>query len=185
MARFASNPVLLPPDQYLEMELTSPVKHEYIAGSIYAMTGSSDTHNLIALNLAMILRDHLKGTPCRVFMADVKVRIESANVFYYPDLMVSCESPRNRYYREQPILIVEVLSTSTANFDARAKRDDYQKLESLREYVLVSQECMDVRVYRRVESKWELSIYTDHSAIPLNSVELEIPIERIYEDVWG
>ena len=148
------------------------------------MTGSSDAHNIIALNLATILRTHLRGSPCRVFIADVKLRARQADVYYYPDVMVSCEKAVDRHYREQPVLVVEVLSDSTAAYDAGEKRRAYQSVESLREYVLISQECMDVRVYRREEAGWEMSIYTDGALIPFQSVELEIPIERLYEEVW-
>ena len=171
-------------EEYLEMESASPVKHEYIGGYIHAMTGTSDAHNFISLNIASILRNHLKSSPCRVFMADVKAKLEQADAFYYPDVMVSCEQAPNPYYREQPCLIVEVLSSSTAKFDSGDKRRDYQSLPSLQEYVLVSQECMDVRVWRHEESGWTVTIYTDGSTVPLTSVGLEIPIEQIYEDVW-
>ena len=166
------------------MEAASPVKHEYVAGQIYAMTGASDTHNFICLNIATALRSHLQGSPCRVFMADVKALTGQADAFYYPDVMVSCEPSPNPYYREQPCLIVEVLSSSTAKFDAGDKRRDYQTLPSLQEYVLVSQECMDVRVWRRGEGGWAAAIYTDGAVVALASVGLEMPIEQIYEEVW-
>lgn len=171
-------------EEYLEMESTTPIKHEYVAGHVYAMTGTSDVHNLISLNIASVLRNHLKGSPCRVFIADVKAKLEQSNAFYYPDVMVSCEKSPNPYYREQPCLIVEVLSTTTAKFDMGDKRRDYQLLPSLQEYVLVSQECMDVRVWRRDESGWAVTIYTDGAVIHLLSVGMEIPIEQIYEEVW-
>ncbi len=89
-------------EEYLEMESASPFKHEYMGGYVYAMTGTSDAHNFISLNIASILRNHLKGSPCRVFMADVKAILEQADAFYYPDVMVSCEKAPNPYYREQP-----------------------------------------------------------------------------------
>ena len=171
-------------EEYLDLEEASPVKHEYVAGQIYAMSGTSDSHNFICLNIASFLRNHLKGTHCRVFMADVKAKLAQADAFYYPDVMVSCEPSPNRYYRQQPSLIVEVLLESTAKYDRSEKRLKYQSLESLQEYVLVSQECMDVRVWRRDESGWSASIYTDGMVIPFNTVGLEIPIEMIYEDVW-
>jgi len=171
--------------EYLEMEEASPVKHEYIAGQIYAMTGTSDIHNFICLNIASILRNHLKGSPCRVFMADVKAKLDQADAYYYPDVMVSCEKAVSVYHREQPCLIIEVLSESTAKFDTGDKRRDYQALPSLQEYVLVSQEVMDVRVWRRGEDGWTAAIYTDGAVIPLNSVDLQIPIEQIYEEVWA
>jgi Uma2 family endonuclease len=184
MARPALNDRRPTVEDYLEMERTSLVKHEYVAGRVYAMTGTSDIHNFISLNLATLLRAHLKGTPCRVFMADVKARLEKADAFYYPDVMVSCEKAQHRYYREAPVLIVEVLSESTAKRDQGEKWRHYQTLDSLKEYVLVSQDCMDVRVFRREESGWMQTIYTDGMTIPLRSVELEIPIEQVYEDVW-
>ena len=171
-------------EEYLEMELTSPVKHEYVAGFIYAMTGTTDVHNIIAGNIYLALRNHLKGSPCRVFMADVKAKLDQSDAYYYPDVMVSCEKSPNPYYREQPSLIVEVLSSSTAKFDAGDKRRDYQSLPSLQEYGLVSADCMDVRLWRRVESGWAVTIYTDGMRIPLDSVGLEIPIEQVYEEVW-
>lgn len=184
MARVAIQNADLTEQQYLEMERVSPYKHEYVAGRLYAMTGTSDAHNLIVGNLYVALREHLRGSPCRVFIADVKLRVGAADAYYYPDLMVSCEKAVDRHYREQPVLVVEVLSESTAAYDAGDKRRAYQSVESLREYVLISQECMDVRVYRRDEAGWQMSIFTDGAAIPFRSVELEIPIERLYEEAW-
>lgn len=185
MAAQALRETRLTPEEYLEMERSSPIKHEYVNGHIYAMSGASDAHNIISLNIAAILRNHLRGTPCRAFMADMKLRVELANRFYYPDVLVSCEKTGDRYYRDQPVLIVEVLSESTANQDKGEKWRDYQTLESLKEYMLVSQDSMDVRVFRRDESgDWKQHIYTDGMRIPLLSVALEIPIEQVYEEVW-
>jgi Uma2 family endonuclease len=169
---------------YLEQEECSPIKHEYVAGQIYAMTGASDFHNIISGNLYIALRNHLKGSPCRVFMADMKVKLAQADAFYYPDVMVSCEKAENAFIREQPKVIIEVLSTSTVKFDRNQKRLDYQNIPSLQEYLLVSQECMDVRVWRRVDEDWAMTVYTDGMVIPLQSVDLQIPIEQVYEEVW-
>ena len=125
-------------EDYLDRETISPVKHEYVAGRMYAMTGISDVHNLIAGNIYSLLRNHLKGTPCQVFMADVKAKLAEADAFYYPDVMVSCEIPPHPYYRQQPKLIVEVLSPTTARHDLGEKRINYQTLDSLQDYILVS-----------------------------------------------
>lgn len=171
-------------EDYLEMELTSPIKHEYVAGEIFAMTGTSDSHNIISLNLAFILREHLRGTPCRVFMSDLKLKVDTADAYFYPDLMVTCETARDSHFREQPKLIIEVLSDSTAKYDQDGKRRMYQSIESLQEYVLVAQSFMDVRVFRRAANGWEMAIYTDGATIPFRSLELEIAIERIYESAW-
>lgn len=177
-------PSRLSAEDYLEMELSSPVKHEYLAGEVFAMTGASDCHNLISGNLYVLLREHLRGTPCRVFMSDLKLKVERADAYFYPDLMVTCEKAADSHFREQPKLIVEVLSDSTAKYDREDKRGYYQTLESLQEYVLVAQSCMDVRVYRRAADGWDMAIYTDGATIPLPSLDLNIAIERIYEAVW-
>lgn len=171
-------------EDYLEMELTSPIKHEFVAGEIFAMTGSSDSHNIISLNLAFILRENLRGKPCRVFMSDLKLKVDTADAYFYPDLMVTCETAPDSHFREKPKLVIEVLSDSTAKYDREEKRLMYQSIESLQEYVLVAQSFMDVRVFRRAASGWEMSIYTDGATIPLHSVEQEIAIERIYESAW-
>lgn len=175
----------LAPEDYLDREMVSPIRHEYAGGLIHAMTGASAAHNLIAGNLYVHLRRHLQGSPCRVFMADMKARLEQADAFYYPDVMVSCETPAHPYYRKQPKLIIEVLSSATARFDAGDKRRDYQSLSSLEEYVLVAQDCMDVRVWRRGAAGWTATIYTDGMIVPMNAIGLELPIEAIYEDVWS
>ena len=174
-------------DEYLNIELSSAIKHEFVAGQIYAMSGGSLPHNIIAGNLYLALKQHLKGGPCRAFILDVKIHITAADAFYYPNVVVSCEGFRGEHYLESPILIIEVLSPSTASFDRQRKRQDYQLLPSLREYVLVSQDSMYARVFQRDESAgglWREGIFIDGSVISLSSVGLEIPIEQIYEDAW-
>src|SRR5258705_13288464 len=95
-------------EDYLEGEKTSPVRHEYVAGQVYAMAGANAPHNGIALNLATRLRPHLRGGPCRVFISDVKGRIEALDLFYYPDVMVSCDvGDRAEDFRSRPCLILE------------------------------------------------------------------------------
>ena len=117
-------------------------------------------------------------------MSDVKLKLDAADACFYPDLMVTCEVAKDSHFREQPKLVVEVLSDSTAKYDREDKRRSYQTLESLQEYVLIAQSCMDVRVCRRTSADWEMTIYTDASRIPFQSVGLEVAIEKIYEAAW-
>ena len=134
------NQFFLSPEEYLSYEEDSPFKHEYIDGEIYAMAGTTDTHNIIAGNLFSLIRNHLRGTDCRTFFADIKAKIESKNCFYYPDLLVTC-NPNDREtstYKCFPKLIIEVLSDSTEAFDRGDKFNDYQTLPSLEEYILVN-----------------------------------------------
>jgi Uma2 family endonuclease len=132
------------------------------------------------------LRNHLRGSGCRVFIADMKAKIEKANAFYYPDVMVTCDE-RDRAtstFKKYPCLIVEVLSTSTEAFDRGDKFADYQLLETLQEYVLINQKRQRVECFRRnAEGLWVLHTYTPGSEVHLASVNFNTSIDTIYEDV--
>ncbi|MEA5500109.1 Uma2 family endonuclease [Limnoraphis robusta Tam1] len=180
--------------EYLEWEEKQPIKYEYINGQVFAMTGGSLPHNSIALNLASALKSHLRGKGCKVFMADAKVGVSSNGPFHYPDIMVTCDS-RDQTARQviyYPCLIVEVLSPSTEGFDRGKKFRHYRKIETLKEYVLVDTEKMNIECYRLNEqNKWELTSYSPEE-LAINQTELEInltsvnfnsPISLIYEDV--
>lgn len=177
----------LTPEEYLQMEEQSPIKHEYIDGQIYAMAGASDPHVTIAGNLFALLRSHVRGSGCRVYISDMKARIESLNRFYYPDVMVTCdrrdqETPTHKRY---PTLIVEVLSDSTEAFDRGDKFADYQELESLREYVLINTKRQRVECFRRNDQgQWVLQFYTpENKLFQLQSINFEGTLEALYEDV--
>ncbi|NJL00377.1 MAG: Uma2 family endonuclease [Spirulinaceae cyanobacterium SM2_1_0] len=173
--------------EYLECEAQSPTKHEYRDGEIWAMAGTTDAHNTIALNIAVLLRNHLRGRDCQVYIADVKVRIEERNCFYYPDLLVTCE-PRDRetpLYKCFPKLIIEVLSESTEAFDRGDKFNDYQTLDSLEEYVLVNTKHQRVEIFRRQEiAGWLLQTYQPSEAsFVLQSLDLSLSLAAVYEAV--
>ncbi|MBE9118679.1 Uma2 family endonuclease [Lusitaniella coriacea LEGE 07157] len=177
----------LTPEEYLELEGKSPIKHEYIDGLAYAMAGTTDTHNTIALNLALIIRNGLRGSDCRVYFADVKVRLEQRNRFYYPDIFVTCK-PQDREvstYKRFPKLIVEVLSESTEAFDRGDKFNDYQTLESLQEYVLVNSKDRRVEIFRRNEDGlWLFQTYTATQILfELKSIDITVAFTDLYEDV--
>ncbi|MBX9253459.1 Uma2 family endonuclease [Desmonostoc muscorum CCALA 125] len=177
----------LTPEEYLELEEENSVKHEYIDGYIYAMVGALDPHVTIALNLASLLRNHVRGSGCRVYIADMKARIESLNRFYYPDVMVTCDGrdQETPAYKRFPCLIVEVLSNSTEAFDRGDKFADYQILESLQEYVLINTKRQRVECFRRNdEGFWVLQSYTaDDKSFRLNSVDFQETMAALYEDV--
>ncbi|MFO8027784.1 MAG: Uma2 family endonuclease, partial [Opitutales bacterium] len=141
-------------DEYIEGELHSEVRHEYIGGQVYAMSGGSEAHNVLSGNLYAALREHFRGKPCKVFMADMKLHLSIAedDIFYYPDLLVTCDpSDDAKYYKTKPTVLVEVLSPSTERLDRREKFLSYQRLPSLEEYVLVDQEQMRVTLFRRTK----------------------------------
>jgi Uma2 family endonuclease len=172
-------------DQYLEAEMTATVRHEYVAGQIYAMAGASDAHNTIALNFATLLRPGLRGGPCRVYVSDMKVWIEAAAVFYYPDVLVTYDPEDNgEYAKTRPCLIIEVNSPSTTVTDHREKLLAYRKLPSLREYVMLAQHEMKVEIYR-LDSRgdWWLETYGPEHSFELESVNMQIAVKDLYEDV--
>lgn len=173
-------------EDYLEMELHSEQRHEYVHGEILAMTGGSVAHNLITLNLAVALRYSLRGTPCRVYVNDVKLRIETADCFFYPDVMVSCVEPgrlQDCYVVADAKLVIEVLSPGTVQRDREFKRLAYRQLPGLQDYVLVAQNSQSVTVYRRLPDGWEQEQYGPGEVVALRSLGLSLPISQIYEEV--
>ena len=173
---------LLSEEDYLQGELQSDVRHEYLQGSVYAMVGTSKRHNLISLALAAALRTQLRSSSCKVFMSDVKVKIK--DIFFYPDLLVSCSDNKlSPYYETDPVVVIEVLSPSTEDKDRFYKRLIYQRLESLREYVLVEQDNMQIDIYRHETDGWTLERYEIGDTVAFESMGFTIPIEEIYADV--
>ena len=172
-------------DDYLEWENQQSQRHEFIRGEVFAMAGGTDVHNEAAGNLYVLLHQHLRGSPCRVFMADVKVRVEAADCGFYPDLLVTCaESDRaDRLVKRAPILIIEVLSPSTASFDLGDKFAAYRQLDSLQEYALVDPGRMRIEIYRRRENQWWLDSAGPGERLHLACIDLDCPVEAVYEDL--
>ena len=182
---------LISVEEYLKLEQDGEIRHEYVAGQIYAMTGSSREHNLIATNLISLLRPHLRGGVCRAFVSDMKVEIQTssqrADFFYYPDVVVTCDpQDRERYFLTSPCLVIEILSPSTQATDKREKRINYQTISSLQEYVLISQDEIKVEVYRQDnKGNWTVEIYRQDNDLSLDSVGLTLTMADIYEDVFS
>lgn len=177
-------------EQYLEFEKTSPVRHEYVNGEIYAMAGDSKNHNRIVGCLISILDQHLADARCEAFIENVKVRVRPP-LYYYPDVVVTCEPDAvveddDDYVVNDPVLIVEVLSKSTARIDRIEKLGEYKNLPSLREYVIVSQFNVQVEVYRRQSAgeDWTKQIYSDlQSDIHFDSIGVKVSLADIYRRV--
>ena len=166
---------------YLQGELVAKTKHEFIDGDVYAMAGASEYHNLLSLNMAVELRNELKGSPCRTFIADMKVKV--ANDFFYPDVMVVCQQDNDfDYYKQSPVIIVEVLSKSTRKFDKTAKRLKYQSIPTLEEYVLIEQTIGEIEVFKR-KDHWQSFYYYLGDAITFESLAITVLVEDIYYQV--
>lgn len=170
---------------YLVWEEAQPDRNEYVAGEVFAMVGVRQSHNVATLNLATALRRELKGSPCRVFVESVKARVEAADCFFYPDVVVTCD-PRDRLtpeYLSHPLLVVEVLSDSTAAFDRGAKFAAYRKLESLRDYVLIDVGAQRAEVFRRnAENHWVLYDYGPGDQLELASLALNLDLGEVFDD---
>lgn len=180
------DPRYMSPQEYLDWEELQPIKYEYINGEVFAMAGGTIPHNAIAVNLTTALRNHTKGGPCRVYMADAKVGISEKGPFHYPDVMVTCDQ-RDKKARKviyHPCLIAEVLSPSTERYDRGQKFQQYRRISSLREYLLISAEQMTVECFRLNDRGiWELHSYADGEELHLTSLDFRCPIELLYEDV--
>lgn len=171
--------------QYLKDEKKREIKHEYIDGEIYAMSGTSKTHNIITGNVWAALMRHLDGTRCIPFSSDIKVKIETKkdSCFFYPDVVVACEDENGHdYYTEKPLIIVEVLSKSTRRFDQTRKFEFYKTIPSLQEYVLIEQDFAEIEVFRRNDN-WFPKRYFLGDEITFESIGLTISVEAIYKRV--
>ena len=165
------------PEAYLAYEREQPVKHELVDGYLYAMTGASDRHEEIALNLAAALQVHLHGSPCRVYKGDLKLRV--ADDFFYPDVFVRCNRERgDPYFKTDPVLIAEVLSPATQRYDRGDKRLAYFTLPTLREYLLIAQDRMQVEILRRDREVERLD--RPEQVLRLASVGFELALKALY-----
>lgn len=176
-------------EDYLAMEELSRERHEFVAGEVFAMTGASENHNLIVANLVMSLGTQMKGRPCRVYVADMKVRIDAADMAAYPDLTAVCGE--RRFYDQRrnvllnPTLIVEVLSPSTEAYDRGDKFACYRRLDSLRDYLLVAQDRTRIELYTRQDhGGWLLTEYAEPGAeVALASVDCRLLLGEVYDKV--
>ena len=171
---------------YLAWESQQELRHEYIAGEVVAMTGGTVPHNDLAVNLLLILGSQVRAQGCRINIADVKVPIPSTGDYFYPDLVVSCDERDRTAIKliQFPKLIVEVLSPGTEAKDRGMKFKQYCTLPSLQEYVLIDYETISVDCYRRGEGRmWLYSSYGVGDVVTLASVNCEVTIAQIYENV--
>ncbi|PSB16423.1 Uma2 family endonuclease [Phormidesmis priestleyi ULC007] len=174
------------PQEYLDWEPLQTLRYEYIDGEVYAMTGGTLSHSEIAGNLIALLKPHLRGSGCRVLGSDGKIGVTDNGPFLYPDVSVTCDRRDQGAlkFARHPQLIAEVLSPSTEAYDRGGKFALYRRLESLKEYILISSESISVDVFRLNEKRrWELIPYGEGDEIQLLSVNLSFRVEQLYEDI--
>ena len=176
------------PEDYLAWEATQDTKHEYLDGEVFAMVGVKESHAVVALNLATTLRSHLRGSPCQAYISDMKLHVAEENAYSYPDVFVTCDerdrTPAAEYFKSHPVVVIEVLSESTAAYDRGRKFASYRKLPTLTEYALIDPDALSVEIFRRDPTNhWVLYPYGPGERVEFSSVGLSLPIEEIYEGV--
>jgi len=182
-------PVVMTEAEYLAFERASELKHEFIQGEVFAMTGASEAHNLISVNLITTLKTQLRGRPCKIYPGDMRLKVEASGLYTYPDISVVCGEAQ--FVDEEfdtltnPTLLIEVLSPSTEGYDRGKKFQEYRKLASLREYLLVSQDSARIERFLLQETDlWELTDAIGLDAvIELPSIDCTLALAEVYEQV--
>jgi Uma2 family endonuclease len=176
-------------EEYLALERSSPTKHEYYAGRIYAMTGAKEPHNLISGNLVATFHSQLRRKPCRVYSSDMRVKILKTGLNTYPDVAIICGQPQFtdtvRDTITNPIVLIEILSASTERYDRGMKFEHYRTIDTLRDYILVAQDHCHIEHFARQEGGlWIFQEATDISTeLYISSIECAVKLEDVYEKV--
>lgn len=177
-------------EEYLAFERDSEERHEFYEGEIFALTGASENHILITTNIVITLGSQLSKNPCKVYATDMRVRVSKSGLYTYPDVAVICDKPQ---FTDEtppslinPILIIEVLSPTTENYDRGKKFQHYRKVESLQEYLLIAQDTPRIEHYvRQADGRWLL--FSDKSelseAVELPSIGCNLALADVYNKV--
>lgn len=182
-------PKFYTPEEYLELERGSEVRHEYIDGEIYEMAGANKPHNRISVNVVRLLDNQLLERGCNIYGSNMRVRIASTGKYTYPDVVAVCGEEIFEDEAEDtllnPMLIIEVLSKSTEAYDRGAKFEYYQTIESFREYVLITQEPFRVEQFVRKEANvWTyFEFRKPDDVVKLNSIDCELALRDIYHKI--
>jgi Uma2 family endonuclease len=172
--------------EFLLWDHNETVRREFVRGEVFAMAGGEDSNNIVAGNLFIAIRNHLRGTPCRVLVADVKLRIEAADCFFYPDIMVTCSAndAAQPLIKQEAKLVVEVLSPSTAAYDRGDKFAAYRLLPSLQEYLLIEPRTRRCEMYRKgPDGLWVLHPSDEGQMLELACLDLKVSAAALWEDV--
>ena len=178
----------LTPEEYLDWERKAPFKNEYLSGQILAMSGASRAHNLITGNIFNGLYNQLLNRDCETYTGEMRVKARPITSYFYPDVAVVCDEPR---FEDDvfdtllnPTVVVEVLSGSTAAYDKGEKFESYKQIASLQEYILVSQDRVNVERHFRLGTQWRAMEFQELADIlPLDSIRCELPLGHIYRRV--
>ncbi|MFT3934796.1 MAG: Uma2 family endonuclease [Chitinophagaceae bacterium] len=175
-------------EEYLAYEIESGEKHEYYQGEMFTMSGAKVTHNEIALNVITSIKNFLKGKPCKPYNSEQRICIEKNTLFTYPDISVFCDKIATRNNDEMnainPSIIIEVLSASTRNYDRGTKFKLYRDISTLKEYILIDSESINVEAFAINEhGNWALNEYKKlENCLLIQTIGMEIPLADIYHE---
>ena len=180
--------VRLTAEQFLAWDATQFLRHEFVAGEVSARAGAEDRHVTVTLNFYIALRQHLAGTPCKVFVSDMKLHVAAADAYFYPDVMVTCADTdrASPLIKSEAVLVVEVLSASTAAYDRGAKFAAYRKLPSLQEFLVIDIDIDGRRadLHRKgADGLWVLHPFEPGDAVQLRSVGLDLTAAQLFAEV--
>jgi Uma2 family endonuclease len=170
--------------EYLRLEDTADIRHEFVEGRMYALAGASDAHNQIVVNIVASVRPQVRGTECRIYANDMRLRV-SSQLYYYPDVMVVCDLTDNESnVRSRPCALVEVLSPSTEHIDQREKVLAYKQIPSLLTYVIVHQTARLVEHHYRIEGDiWGIDELASDGEFLIPCNDIRLTLDELYEDV--
>jgi Uma2 family endonuclease len=177
------------PEKYLEMEKASVEKHEYYKGEVFAMSGASWQHNVIAKNISTAVLPFLKGKPCNMFGSDLRIHIPENTLYTYPDFSIICGKPEFTGEEEdtvvKPSAIIEILSKSTRDYDRGTKFYLYRSIKTLQEYILIDSTSICVEIYKRnSDNSWQLTEFRQlNDRFSIKTIDLMILLKEVYEDV--
>lgn len=183
---YAAKQPLFTASDYLLWEAKQAERHEYLDGEVFAMAGAEDTHVTVSGNLYIALRQHLTGSPCRTYMSDMRVQVESINSYFYPDVLVTCSTKdsASRLVKTEPKFIAEILSPSTAAYDRGMKFSHYRELPSLQEYIVVDLDTRCTDCYRLgADGLWVLHPFAKGETVELTSVALTLSAAQLFAEV--
>jgi Uma2 family endonuclease len=174
----------VPFDEYLRLEAYSNVKHEFLDGVMYAMSGGSPRHAALIGRVTVALGSQLRGRGCEVFSSDLRIRVLATGLATYPDVSVVCgpleTDPVDRNSVVNPTVLIEILSDSTEEYDRTEKLDHYRRIPALREVVLLAQHEPQVELWRRHDGEWTHETYGSDARVQLPSLGCEIDVNELY-----
>ena len=186
MIALKDNSPYFTPEEYFVWSEKQLEKYEYIDGEVYAMSGGSKNHSLIAVKFTTLLTNHLGDSGCETGNSDLRVNIAGTHNYTYPDASVTCDDrdKTNTQYITYPCLIVEVLSSSTESYDRGGKFRLYRKNSSLRDYLLVSSTSIEMDLYHKNDAgEWIILNYKEGDIVELKSIDLSFSIEQVYRNL--